>query len=103
MSGIVSRWGRSMPRFRKRPIIVEAEQWFDGKPTRGVHGGFPNSRKSIACYPEGCYEIHGPSVVTIHGQVTPIVEGTWVVAESDGVHFYPVTDEEFRRIYEPVP
>jgi hypothetical protein len=90
-----------MAKYKKKPIVVEAEQWFDGKPTRGVHGGFPDQRCETACYPEGTYDIAGPSVVTIHGQVTPIAEGNWIIMEKDGIHAYPCTVDEFDRIYEP--
>jgi hypothetical protein len=89
-------------RFRSKVREIEAEQWFDGKPVKGVHGGFPGQRRERVCYPEGAYDITGPSVVTIHGHVTPIAPGDWVAPESDGVHFYPIKPDEMALRYDPI-
>lgn len=90
-----------MAKYRKKPVVVEAEQFFDGKPCQGVYGGFPHQRRCIACLPEKNYEVFGPAVVTIHGQVTPIVEGDWIIDEGDGLHFYPCKPDIFEATYEP--
>lgn len=81
-----------MAKYRKRPVVVEAVQYFPDRPLPA--GVLTNS-----------YE-HAPSphyVVTIHRQHAYLNPGDWVVTESDGVHHYPCTAEEFERIYEPVP
>jgi hypothetical protein len=93
-----------MPKFRKKPsdAVIEADQWFDGKAVAGVHGGAPYQRVETAIYPEGSYPISGPSVVTQHGQVTPIKEGDWILPEPDGIHFYPVKPDIFTERYEEV-
>jgi hypothetical protein len=85
-----------MPRFRKRPVVVEAAQWHGPR----ADGPTPT--------PAGVY--HDPNVgfyvVTIHGQVTPIEPGDWVIVESQQpvagfVHAYPCKDEIFRATYQP--
>lgn len=91
-----------MAKFRKKPVVVDAEQFHDGEPCKGVHGGFPGERRVIACYPEHSYELTGPAVVTIHGQVTPVADGDWIIAEPDGLHFYPCKPDIFEATYEAV-
>lgn len=73
-------------KFRKRPIVVEANQFTK----RG-------------CCPLGVQtEEDGTHyVVTIHGQKTPVVEGDWIIQETDGVHYYPCKDDVFRATYQP--
>ena len=76
-------------RYRKRPLEVEAEQWFPGKQVPGVKL-FPGER-----------EIHA-YVTTIQEQQIPIKAGEWVIQEGDGVHAYPCDPTVFEKIYEPV-
>lgn len=76
-----------MPEFRKKPVVVDAEQFTDpANPPRGVvkmdRGGF--------------------SVVTIQDQIVAVRPGEWIIRESDGVHYYPCADEVFRRTYDLV-
>lgn len=86
-------------KFRSKPKEIDAEQWFPGKQVRGVHGVFEGMRHVLAAYPEGCYDIDGPSVVTVHRQVTPIAPGDWIIAESDGIHHYSCKPEIFKASY----
>jgi hypothetical protein len=86
----------------RQPKIIEAEQFFDNKPCQGVYGGFINQRKTIACLPEQSYEVIGPAVITIHGQVTPVIDGDWVVKEPDGIHYYPIKPDIFEQTYKPL-
>lgn len=87
-----------MPKFRKKPTIIEAEQYQPGSPTLGV------------CVPGACMkglpvgEAYFPHVHAIHGvgRLVPIEAGDWVIPEPDGVHFYPCKDPIFRATYEPV-
>lgn len=81
-----------MPSYRKRPIIVEAAQFFpDRKPWP------PGVRENTYRHAPGSYY-----VVTIHRQFAYLDPGDWVIAESDGEHYYPCKPDEFERIYEPV-
>jgi hypothetical protein len=89
-----------MPKFRKKPVIIEAEQYLgddimygDAKPIRGV------------CTSETC-RLSGhqrPHVHTIHKNQAVILEaGDWIIPEPDGEHFYPCKADIFERTYEPV-
>lgn len=91
-----------MPKYRKKPVVVIAEQFTDNKPCQGVYGGYIHQRRCIACLPEKNYEIYGPSVITIHGQVTKVADGDWIIDEGDGLHFYPCKPHIFEATYEPV-
>jgi hypothetical protein len=75
-------------KFRKKPIVVDAFQWF---PSMGLFGGVDFD------HDEGCY-----FVVTIHGDKIAVNAGDWVITEPDMVHHYPCKDEVFRATYEPV-
>lgn len=84
----------TMPRFRKRPVIIEAVQYTEyGKFVRGMC----NSR---SCYSAGNTE---PHVHTIHGGQSVTLEvGDWIISEPDGQHFYPVRPDIFQATYEPL-
>lgn len=80
-----------MPKYRKRPVVVEAEQYWPDKPLpKGVH---VNSYQ-FATSPH--------YVLTIHGQQAYLKPGDWVIAEPDGEHYYPCKPEIFAATYEPV-
>ncbi len=90
-----------MPKFRKRPVIIDAEQYMGPS---CLHGNDPEPK-----VPPGVFftrkdmstDRH-PYVVTIHGQVTYIQPTDWVIAEPDGVHYYPCKANVFQASYEPV-
>jgi hypothetical protein len=72
--------------YRKRPVTVRANQYVPGRP-----------------WPEGVKwdEAAGQTYVhTINGDRVPVRAGDWVIRESDGEHYYPVTDQVFRATYE---
>ena len=82
-----------MPKFRKKPIIVEAEQFFYGKlPINGVF--YPR------ILPDGSTYQGDAWVVTIHDQRVYLSDGDWILPEPDGIHFYPVKDDIFQATYE---
>ncbi len=146
-----------MGKFVKKPVIVEAEQYFHGKPCKGVKVTNPEIIFSIdgklfytshtdsrdwlsvekgedgkhIAYPFFCYEIKSgdrvpiekrPDLIdlyikcfeveypkpyawveTIHkGQTVEVQEGEWVIAEPDGIHFYPCKPDIFTNTYEEV-
>lgn len=74
-----------MPIYRRKPTTVDAVQFTDiEKPPRGVQ--FINGRFAVT---------------TLQGQVVGVKVGEWIVQErSNSQRFYPVADEEFRKIYE---
>ena len=81
---------REMAIFRKKPIVVEADQYLDGMSVEGVCC-------NMAC-PYLTAHVH-----TIHdGQFTPIADGDWIIAEPDGEHYYPCKPDIFEATYEPV-
>jgi hypothetical protein len=89
-------------RFRKRPVAVEAEQWFPGKRVEGVllHGdsGFPLwfEDEHGHRYPSG------PDVAfvgTLEGTMT-VREGDWIVTGVKGEK-YPCKPDIFAATYEP--
>lgn len=75
-----------MPRFRKRPVIVEAQRYL---PPHQIPA-------SVSCDAAG-----SPYVVTIHGQWTLVADGDWIITEPDGVHHYPCKPDIFEATYEP--
>jgi hypothetical protein len=40
-------------------------------------------------------------VRTMQGREVPVSVGEWIIKEASGEGYYPIADEEFRRIYEP--
>ena len=84
----MTKWVRTMAEkttFMRRPVAVEAAQFIDEKtPPDGVKWD----------------DNIGWHVTSIRGLVAVSV-GEWIVDESDGVHCYPIADEEFSRIYAP--
>lgn len=90
----------SPTRFRKKPVVIEAEQFFiDREPwPRGVtratlQHNLPRDRDY---WPAGA-----PVVETIHGQTTLVHDGDWIIPEPDGEHFYPCKPDIFAATYEP--
>ena len=75
-----------MPLYMRKPSVVDAKQWRDlDKPPRGVRW-------------TGAQHV----VTTMQGRDVPVSIYEWIVAEADGLHFYPIADSEFARIYQPV-
>lgn len=82
-----------MPIYRRRPTIVDAEKFTDPRnPPRGV---------TVKWWSASMTEWRA-FVVTMQGVEVPVKIGEWIAAEPDGEHFYPIADEQFVRIYEPV-
>lgn len=95
-----------MPRFRKRPIVVDAEQWFPGNGCRGVRDDSPADRGGAyqLC---GCRLVGGKNCGSPHVHPTRadhgilVDPGDWVIAEQDGSGFYPCKPDVFAATYEP--
>ena len=79
-------------KFRKKPTIVEAEQYIEyGKLVKGMCN-------SQSCFVEGNRK---PHVHTIHNNQMVILDvGNWIIPEPDGKHFYPCKPDIFDRTYE---
>lgn len=84
-----------MTKYRKRPIVIEATQFFYGGPK--VPGVF---------YPpisnDGKTYIGDAYVVTIHNQRAYLENGDWVITEPNGENHYPCRPDIFANIYEAV-
>lgn len=76
-----------MPTFKRRPSFVDAVQYVDkASPPRGV-------RTTAA----GTAVVDTSSITTARVYLTE-----WVCADPDGKHFYPMSDDLFKRLFEPV-
>jgi hypothetical protein len=83
-----------MKKFRKKPVIIQAEQYTEyGKLVRGMCN-------SQSCYSSGNTK---PHVHTIHdNQVVNLEVGDWVIPEPNGINFYPCKPDIFEKTYEEV-
>jgi hypothetical protein len=80
-------------KYRKKPIVVEAVQFFyDGPLVPGVF------------YPakDGATYVGDAFVITIHGQRAYLQNGDWVITEPDGQGFYPCKPDIFEATYEAI-
>lgn len=76
-----------MALYTRKPTTVDAEQFTDPRnPPRGVS---PHAYLDFA-------------VTTLQGVKVGVRVGEWIVREAaNPERFYPIADDEFRRIYEP--
>ena len=75
-----------MPKYRKKPVVVEAEQWFPGKDVDGV---------VWYTWLDGKGRIH-----TLEGEMV-VSPGDWVVTGVKGEK-YAVKPDIFEQTYEPI-
>jgi len=68
-------------------MLAECKSW--ANPPRGVERH----------YMHGKYPVE--FVRTMQGREVPVSVGEWIIKEASGEGYYPIADEEFRRIYEP--
>lgn len=83
-----------MAKFRKKPVVIEAEQWFAGKKIDGLEYGFMMP-DFAGLHPGG----HFASIKTLEG-VMAVSPGDWVITGIKGEK-YPIKDEIFQATYEP--
>lgn len=74
-----------MAAFRKKPVVVQAEQYFPGKPMAGVYSGLVAELDYVR---------------TAHNQLVYLEPGDWVIAEPDGRGHYPCKPDIFAATYE---
>ena len=86
-----------MSKWRKKPVVVEAVQFFyDGPfPIPGVW--YPTKDPE-----DGGTYIGDAFVITIDGQRAYLQNGDWVITEPDGEHHYPCKPDVFEATYEAV-
>lgn len=78
-------------KFRKKPIIIDAEQFFEDKAPLPFW-----DRCACMLDNDGWY------VITVHGQRTVIVDGDWIIPEPDNRGFYPCKPDIFEKTYEKI-
>ena len=84
-----------MAKYRKRPIVVEANQWFPGKDVPGVVVGVePRVEPSVVSG-------HGPYVITMHGQRAFLSPGDWVIVNRTDCTTTPASPKCLKRPMSP--
>lgn len=78
-------------KFRKKPIIIEAEQWFPEKEIEGVQTHIEDVLGT---------KVLVASIVTLEG-IMRVKNGDWVITGIKGEK-YPCRDDIFRKTYEEV-
>ena len=81
-----------MPQFRKKPVVVEAEQFTQERVDRA---DLPFQKQSVCCYTGEL----GWHVYTREGPLH-ISDGDWIIKGVQG-EFYPCKPEIFAATYEP--
>jgi hypothetical protein len=84
-----------MAKFRTKPVVVDAEQWFPGKQVPGVVFPDPNPTDN----PNLAGAVAQPTVVTLAGPLR-VSPGDWIIT---GVHGerYPCKPDIFEATYGP--
>lgn len=79
-----------MPKFRKKPVVIEAIQWTGANPSEvtAFRGG--------ACL----YDADGPIIETLEGDMKTM-PGDWIIKGVKG-EFYPCKPDIFEATYEAV-
>lgn len=84
-------------KYRKKPIVIEAEQYFPGKPLpKGVRSGEKDHRLTGG----GWCGVMEPHVDTLEGPLH-VSPGDWIIAGIAG-EIYPCKDKIFKKTYEKV-
>ena len=85
-----------MPKFRKKPVEVEAEQFTDETKDQ-VYNWMTG--QVAASYEDGKPII---KFKTVHGETAVARFGDWVVKDKKIGTYYPVKDDIFRETYEEI-
>lgn len=96
-----------MAKYRKKPVVIEAEQFTDEHIRAHLFDKAPLPRGvslARATWNErtGHIGVTQFTVTTIHGEKATIVSGDWIMPEPDGEHFYPCKPDIFAATYEAV-
>ena len=89
-------------KFRKRPIVIEADQWRKyGDHDAVRHYRSPSIDGGVECYLcQRTMHDHG-WIDTVQGGHT-VCPGDWIIPEPTGEGFYPCKPDAFEATYEPV-
>jgi hypothetical protein len=92
-----------MPKFRKKPVEVEAVQWFPGVEHPGVHHDMGYA--SIGGRGHGMQTFKQddrPHVITVHEQKAFLEPGDWILPEPKDGRFYPCKPDIFAATYDVI-
>lgn len=94
-----------MAKFRKKPVEVEAVQWFPNVEHAGVSED--NTKLLTDFYAPSApgsamRDLPAYYVTTIHEQKAYLVPGDWILPEPKEGRFYPCKPDIFETTYEPV-
>lgn len=84
-----------MARFRKKPVVIEAVQWFPGVTIEGVHAEREATEGGNGLSPEPAMAF----IDTLEGTMR-VNEGDWVITGVKGER-YPCKPDIFTATYEP--
>lgn len=88
-----------MPKFRKKPIVIEAVQWWPGVMVDGLVWVFPRDTPSRAG--RTAFTIPGhPAIKTLEGEME-VSPGDWIITGVKGEK-YPCKPDIFAATYEAV-
>ena len=80
-----------MPKFRKKPVVIEAQQWFPEKDIAGV---------ITRVKPRPDMDEPFGYIDTLEGRMT-VTSGDWIITGVKGEK-YPCKPDIFKATYEPV-
>jgi len=86
-------------RYRKKPVEVDAEQWFPGKQIEGVRE-VPVPLGLQTRMPDGQWETRNGIVITPEGKMA-VRPGDWIITGVKGEK-YPCKPDIFALTHEPV-
>ena len=89
-----------MTTYRKRPVEVEAVQW-TGRNTIEI-GEFLGETAWHFWVGTGVIALRVAGGAVLSSTVLSVKAGDWIVAEPDGMGFYPCAAAIFETTYEPV-
>lgn len=90
-----------MAKFRKKPVVVEAEQYSQERHTREGHlppGAYPRH----VAQEDGSSHEGMPAVRTMYGDEIVLEDGDWVILEGGGNRARLCRPDMFEEAYEPV-
>ena len=85
-------------KYKKRPVVVDAVQWFKDGDHPAVHRGEGYYRKEIS--PGILYQSEKYYIKTLEGTLT-VSPGDWIITGVQGEH-YPCKPDIFEQTYEVV-
>jgi len=81
-------------KFRKKPVVIEAVQWFKD-------GDHPAVTNPGVFFPHGCStKTNKRYITTLEGDLT-VTPGDWIITGVNGEH-YPCKPDIFEKTYEQV-